>query len=282
MSDTRPRSWHRRLRRYVVVIAGLYALWLTLLYFKQDSMVFPRQYSGPAMKEGRLPPRVESFWIAAAGGERVEAWYLPALGASGGGAKHPLLMYCHGNAELIDDNMVRAEEWSKRGFAVLLPEYRGYGRSQGSPSQNAITEDLLKFYDWAVSRPEVDASRVFIHGRSLGGGVAAQIAARRPTAGLVLESTFTSVASFAWGVGGVPWIVKHPFRTDVALRKYEGAVLIFHGTEDDIIPVSHGRALKKLLPRAMYVETKGDHMNYPPDPAAFWKSVDEFVGGAMR
>lgn len=256
----------------------VYGVWLTLLYLKQDSMVFPRHYAGPALPEGRLPPRVESVWIeAGTGGVRVEGWLLPAESPAVGD-RHPAVIYCHGNAELIDDNMERATAWATRGFVVLLPEYRGYGRSGGAPSQRAITEDMVRFYDWLVARPEVDGSRVFVHGRSLGGGVAAQLAARRPTAGLVLESTFTSIASFAWGVGGVPWIVKHPFRTDEALRGYDRPVLIFHGREDDIIPVSHGRALAKMLPRAVYVETAGDHMNYPPDLGAFWGEVDRFVG----
>ena len=257
-------------------------MWLTALFFKQDSMVFPRQYAGPAMKEGRLPRGIESIWINA-GSEakpvRVEAWYLSASGSSPD-QKRPALIYCHGNAELIDDNMGRAEEWSKRGFAVLVPEYRGYGRSGGEPSQAAITEDMLRFYDLLIARPEIDKSRIYIHGRSLGGGVAAQIAARRPTAGLILESTFTSVASFAWGVAGIPWIVKHPFRTDAALRDYKQPILIFHGVDDDIIPVSHGRALHKLIARSTYIETRGDHIHYPPDAKAFWRSIDEFIAGA--
>lgn len=276
------RPWLRRLLRYAVVAAALYAVWLTALYIKQDSMVFPRQYAGPPLKEGRLPDRVESMWISAPGGERVEAWFMPPEKSSpelipGVMPPWPAVIYCHGNAELIDDNEGRAREWAKRGFAVLLPEYRGYGRSGGEPSQAAITEDLLRFYDMLIARPEVDKSRIYIHGRSLGGGVAAQIAARRPTAGLILESTFTSIASFAWGLGGLPWIVKHPFRTDVALRGYEKPVLIFHGVDDEIIPVSHGRALKRLLPRAVYMETAGDHMNYPPDVGAFWKSIDSWL-----
>jgi pimeloyl-ACP methyl ester carboxylesterase len=95
---------------------------------------------------------------------------------------------------------------------------------------------------------------------------------------LILESTFTSVASFAWGVGGIPWIVKHPYRTDAALRDYTGSVLIFHGAEDDIIPVSHGRALHRMLPASTYIETKGDHINYPPDAKAFWAEIDRFMG----
>jgi uncharacterized protein len=317
MTDPRSPSWRRRFRRYAVLGVGLYAVWLGLLYYKQDSMVFPRQYSGPAMKEGRLPPRMESMWINAGTEERpirVEAWYLPPEAGDGpvavpaafraqdpsptpdtagvansrpvepggrhSGIRHPAVIYCHGNAELIDDNELRAREYAARGFAVLLPEYRGYGRSQGSPSQSAITEDLVRFYDMLVARPDIDPARIYIHGRSLGGGVAAQIAARRPTAGLILESTFTSISCFAWGVGGIPWVCKHPFRTDAALREYRGPVLIFHGVDDNIIPISHGRALHGLLPHATYIETAGDHINYPPDHVAFWREIDRFLGVA--
>ncbi len=268
-----------RQRRWLLLLLLIYAVWLIALYTQQSRMMFPRQFTGPPMKEGRLPPRVESIWINT-GTEtkpcRVEAWYLPAPGATAD-HKTPALIYCHGNAELIDDNMDRATEWNKRGYAVLLPEYRGYGRSGGDPSQSAITADMLKFYDILAARPEIDKSHITAHGRSLGGGVAAQIAANRPISALVLESTFTSVASFAWKYGAPSFICSDPFRTDDALRNFKQPVLIFHGTEDNIIPVSHGRALHKLLPQSVYVETKGDHINYPPDPKAFWAEIDKFM-----
>ena len=129
--------WKRRLRRWGVLAAAVYLVWLGALYSQQSRMVFPRQFSGPAMKEGRLPARVESMWINPSTGKgtvKVEAWYLPAstgvsLSSAGAPGRSPLLIYCHGNAELIDDCMGVAMEWSRRGFAVLIPEYRGYGRS---------------------------------------------------------------------------------------------------------------------------------------------------------
>jgi fermentation-respiration switch protein FrsA (DUF1100 family) len=269
-----------RVRRWVLLVALVYVAWVVALYSQQSRMIFPRQFSGPPMKEGRLPPGVQSIWINA-GTEtkpiRVEAWYLPAPGSSQD-HKSPALIYCHGNAELIDDNMERAMQWSKRGFAVLIPEYRGYGRSGGEPSQSAITADMLRFFDTLVARPEVDASRIVVHGRSLGGGVAAQIAAARPVAEVILESTFTSVASFAWKYGAPSFICSDPFRTDEALRRFSRPVLIFHGTEDNIIPVSHGRALHSLIVSSTYVETPGDHINYPPDLKAFWGEIDKFIG----
>lgn len=274
-----PRPRGRRLLRYLILIAFIYGIWLIALYTQQSRMIFPRQFSGPPMKEGRLPPGVQSIWINA-GTEtkpiRVEAWYLPAPGSSPD-HKAPALIYCHGNAELIDDNMERAMQWNKRGYAVLLPEYRGYGRCGGEPSQAYITRDIMFFYDALAARPEIDKTRILAHGRSLGGGVAAQLAAIRPLSGLILESTFTSVAHFAWQYGAPSIICNNPYYTDEVLRGYTNPVLIFHGTEDNIIPVSHGRKLHKLLANSTYIETKGDHINYPPDLKAFWAEIDKFI-----
>ena len=87
--------------------------------------------------------------------------------------------------------------WVNIWVRVLLPEYRGYGRSAGSPSQRAITEDLIAFYDLLARRPEVDAQRVVFHGRSLGGGAVCDLARHRKPAAVILMSTFTSMKRMA-------------------------------------------------------------------------------------
>ncbi|GJQ28773.1 MAG: alpha/beta hydrolase [Phycisphaerae bacterium] len=269
------RTWRRLLARALAVLGLAYGASGCLLYTRQDTMLFPRQYTH--LRPNTTPPTgAESLWITLPDGARVEGWFRPGNGRSAS-SPGPALLYCHGNAELIDDNTEYLRAYAARGLSVLLIEYPGYGRSQGEPSQDSITAAGVAFFDLLAARPEVDPARLVIHGKSLGGGVAAQIAARRPAAALILESTFTSVAAFAGEYFMPQWLVKHPFRTDEVLRGFDRPVLIFHGTQDEIIPVAHGRALASIRPDATYLETPGGHNDYPPDPNAYWAGIDGFL-----
>ena len=267
----------RRYARYAVFAVIVYAVWCIAVFSLQTSLIFPTKLIAPASER---PARgAESIWIEVEKPGKpikVEAWLLPPL-SRGGGEKSPAVMYCHGNAELIDHCVERVREWRERGYAVMLIEYRGYGRSGGTPGQAVITEDAIRFYDVLANRPEIDSTKILIHGRSLGGGVACQVAAVRPCAGLILESTFTSVASFAWSMGVPPFLVKHPFRNDEVVRAFRRPLLIMHGDRDEIIPVSHGRKLKEMAGTVMYAEIGGDHNNFPDSWEEYWGAVDAFL-----
>src|SRR5579859_2501538 len=151
------------------------------------------------------PPRVQGLErLALPSSEgNVEAFYLPAFETSARGPA-PAVIFAHGNGEIIDQWAAPLEPYRAMGIGVLLPEYRGYGRSEGTPSEAAITEDFVGFYDLLVRRGDVDPSRIVLHGRSLGGGAVCALARHRPAAALVLESTFTSVPDVArrWLVPG--------------------------------------------------------------------------------
>lgn len=259
---------------WIGIIAGLYAAWLSVLWIMQDSMLFPRSLAGPPAPGP--PTGVESIWIETEQG-RVEAWFWTAPGTDA--APRPLLVFFHGNGELMDGCLDVAGEWRRRGFNVLLPEYRGYGRSAGTPGESAIVADSLKLVAVALDRPEVDPAGLVFHGRSLGAGVAAQVAIRlrqRPHA-LILQSAFTSVASFASGLLAPQWLVRSPFRTDEALGEFPGRVLILHGAHDEVVPVSHGRRLHRLIPGSTYAELPGHHNDFPLDEKAYWRAIQSFL-----
>jgi hypothetical protein len=227
-----------------LILAALLIAYWTLLFLAQRSLLFPAPLVAGAPAR---PADAEQVWLATEGG-RIEAWLLPATGPASGATA--LILFAHGNGELIDLWPAQFDEPRSWGAAVLMVEYPGYGRSGGQPSETAITHTMLAAYDWARSRPDVDPDRIVAYGRSFGGGAACVLAARRPVAALVLESTFTSVRAFARGLGAPAFLVRDPFDNLAVLRKYRGPVLILHGSHDEVVASSQGQALAAAAPHA--------------------------------
>lgn len=238
-------------------------------------MVFPRYIAGQAMPSDTKPRGVESWWITADDGSKVEAWYFPPPRDAEGPV--PCAVIFHGNGELIDYIDGYAEWYHARGYAVLVPEYRGYGRSGGTPSQKAITQDMVAFHEKLVVQPGVDRSRLVYHGRSLGSAVAAQLAQRKAPAALVLESPFLSITAMARRYMVPGFLVKHPFRTDKVLPALGKPVLILHSTDDEIVPYSHGAKLHEMIPGSRLVDLSGSHNNPLATLPQYWSSVDAFL-----
>lgn len=225
-------------------LALLVLFYWGLLWSFQRKLLFPRP---PLASAPARPVDARPVWLAISEG-KVEAWYLPPAGADRGRA--PLLMFFHGNGELIDYWPEEFAEPRSFGLGVLLVEFPGYGRSTGSPSEASIKEAVLAAYDWAVRQPFVDATRVVAHGRSLGGGAATLLVAERPVAALVLESTFTSARSFARRFGAPELLMRDPFDSLSVLPRYSGPVLVLHGERDQLIPPDHAERLARATARS--------------------------------
>jgi pimeloyl-ACP methyl ester carboxylesterase len=268
----------RRLRRYVVLIASLLALWWLIMFSLQRWVLFPRHATQPDPNAGRGVPGLVRLSVPSEDGE-VEGWLLPGHGATPE-RPSPAVIFAHGNAELIDHWPDEMEAYRRMGVSVLLPEYRGYGRSPGSPSQAAITEDFVRFYDLLAARAEVDRRRIVFHGRSLGGGAVCALAARRKPAALVLQSTFTSVVRMARRFLVPGFMVRDPFDNLEAVRGLDCPVLIVHGKRDQLIPYDHAVELNAAARRATLVTYAADHNDCPPDWSAFWDEVQRFLRGA--
>ena len=208
----------------------------TYLFLVQRSLLFPtRPDSCPT-----CPVDAQSVWIESAAG-KTEAWFLPPLDSPPRPA--PLLLFAHGNAELIRDWPEALETPREWGMAVLLVEYPGYGRSEGVPSRRTVQQTFEAAYDWAAARPDVDPSRIVLYGRSLGGGAVAGLSETRPAAALVLESTFTSTTALAAGMAAPSFLVRDRFDNLAAVRAFRGPRFVLHGDADLVIPTEHGRRL---------------------------------------
>jgi fermentation-respiration switch protein FrsA (DUF1100 family) len=241
----------------LIVPVAIAAAYLALLFVAQRSMLFPM----PPQVPPRPPEGAQEVRVKFDGGEAY-ALYLPPIEARG---PAPLLMFMHGNGELADywtEEFLVPREW---GVGVLLVEYPGYGRAPGSPSERSITESVLALYDWATHHPRIDVKGIVPYGRSLGGGAATRLAVSRPVAGLILESTFTSVADFAAGYMAPAFLVRDRFDSRKTLASYRGPLVVIHGRNDTIVPIAHGRELASLVPGASFRELNCGHNDCPRD-----------------
>ena len=162
-------------------------------------------------------------------------------------------------------------------MAVLLVEYPGYGRSAGSPSQSSITEAFVAAYDALIARKDIDASRIVLFGRSLGGGAVCALSIKRPSAAQILMSTFTSARSFAKRYLAPSFLVRDPMDNLAAVEQYEGPILVIHGRHDTVIPYSHGISLHKAARAGKLITYDAGHNDCPPDWEVFWKDIEAFL-----
>lgn len=232
---SRPRL--RRFGKSVLTCALIFVVvYVVLVLAVQRSVVFPGRTLPPPAAVA-LPVGVEQLYVEHEQG-RTHAYFMPGEGVDAENPG-PVVIYAHGNFELAENYPWDWQRYTRQGVSVLVPEFRGYGHAHGSPSKARIDADFAAFYEQMIARPDVDADRVVYHGRSLGGAVVASLAEQHPPAALILESTFTSVRSMAWRFLVLPVLVRDPYDTRSVLQDYAGPVLIVHGEEDNIIPISH-------------------------------------------
>jgi len=262
-----PAFLRRRLIVAGVVVCAVLAGGLVATWAVQRYVTFPSPPRGAANPAALGAAGGRQLWLDV-DGQRVEAWLLPARGASNG-----LIIYAHGNGELID---MRAADFGPprdAGYDVLQVEYPGYGRSGGSPSEDSVTASLVAAYDWARTTGRFAPSRIAGYGRSLGGGAIAQLAARRPVAALVLESTFVNLEDVVMGYGVPRPLLLNHFDTGAVLRKYPGPVLLLHGTADRVFPAVNARTLAATAKRATLHLANCGHADCPSQ----WELVLSFL-----
>ena len=216
-----------------------------MLWLAQESLLFfPQPVRGtPSAPAGWTLAKVS---LTAADGTPLAGVLLLPPGAPG--TRHATVLYFGGNAEEATSQAREAERTYGRR-AVLLVNYRGYGESGGRPGEKALVADALALYDWAAGRPDLDPSRFCAHGRSLGSGVAVQLAAARSLRCVILTSPFESLA--AVGKSHYPWVpVSWLLRHRFASAEHAGAMtipaLVAFGAADTIIPAAQSERLASL------------------------------------
>jgi fermentation-respiration switch protein FrsA (DUF1100 family) len=261
--------------KYTLFALLAYFAYCCLLFLMQRQIMFPRSLIPTPSPPVQKTPGLEKIWLDTEFG-KVETWFMPPAAAV---ASHPAptVIFAHGNGELIDFWPDELKTFTQFGMGLLLVEYPGYGRSDGKPSQESITETFIAAYDMLADRKDVDTSRIVLFGRSLGGGAVCALAANRTSKALILMSTFTSVRSFATRYLVPKFFVRDPFDNLAVVRNYKGPILILHGKQDTVIPYSHGIKLHKAAPNSNFVSYDAGHNDCPPDWRIFWKDIESFL-----
>ena len=213
-----------------------------LVWLAQESLMFYPRAAAP------VPSAPAGWRIEEVAFTTRDGTVLAGVLARPAGDKTALVIYYGGNAEEVTSFATTAPQaYGER--AVLLVNYRGYGASGGRPSEKALISDALEMFDWAARRDDIDRDRIAVHGRSLGSGVAVQVAAAKPARCVVLTSPFASALEVAKEV--YPWLpismlMRHPFDSAAYAPKLRAPALFLMGDADTLIPKHHSERLADL------------------------------------
>ncbi|WP_254443351.1 alpha/beta hydrolase [Ruegeria arenilitoris] len=238
----RSRAWPvRRVLILLFLIGGaLYAGILGYMYANQNALLYKPSGELPDPKAVGLAD-VDVITVPMSDGVVLTAWSAPPAIEDA-----PTVLFFHGQSGNLGDRADRMREILNTGFGLLAPSYRGFPGSGGEPSELALISDGVQLFD----RLEAEGADIVLHGQSLGTGVAAAVAEERPTAQLlVLEAPFTAtvdVAAERYPFLPVSALMKDQFATRDLIDSITVPTLIFHGTEDETIPLHHGKALAEM------------------------------------
>lgn len=222
------------------------SLAMTLL----DRVIF-QPSPGADLAPEELGIEAETLSLTTEDGVKVHAWFLPAR------ERRVSLLFLHGNAGNASHRLPNAAMLAAMGADVLLIDYRGYGLSGAvSPTEKGVYADARAGLAWLTEERGIPEREIVVFGRSLGGAIAVDLARGRPLAGLVLESTFTSLADVSQGFWGVPfrfWL-GHVFASIDKIGELRCPILFFHGNRDQLIPMRLGQRLFDAAPEPKHFE----------------------------
>jgi fermentation-respiration switch protein FrsA (DUF1100 family) len=260
--------------RMIITPVVIYVAYGLILFIFQRSILFPGQHIDASKLSAPAINNLKRIWLKTSVG-RVEAWYMPVRDDRGD-KEQPVVIFAHGNYELIDYFSSDLLRYNEMGVSVLMVEFPGYGRSEGYPSQSTIGEAFIMAYDWLIENG-VNKTNIIAHGRSVGGGPVCYLARERDIRALILQSTFSSVRQFAWRYLLPPFLVRDPFDNLSVVKSFGGPILIFHGRYDEIIPYKNAVELYNSSRDAKLITYNCRHNDCPPDWGSYWQSIRGFL-----
>jgi fermentation-respiration switch protein FrsA (DUF1100 family) len=270
----------------MVLLAGLlaaYTVIVALLWAFQESLAFPAPRA-PLPDPNKVLGRGERIELTMQNGTRLVGWYLPPAQPRQPPQPPPFpgLLWFYGNGETISAIWPILREFQPPGTALLVVDYPGYGASGGKATEAGIYEAASLAYEALTQRPDVDRSRIYVYGRSLGTAPATRVAAEHEVAGLILESPYTSAREMAArSYRIVPsFLVRLKLDNLATIKRVHCPVLVFHGTADRLVPMDMGRRVAEAAPgpvEFVMIEGAGHNETYEVGGKVYREKVARFV-----
>jgi uncharacterized protein len=237
-----------------------------LVFLAQDGLIFHPQPMGESRRLSiSQGTSAQSVFMEAADGTRLHAWHIKG---------DPLVLYFGGNAEEVSWMLGEVARRAP-GVGWLLVDYRGYGSSAGSPSERTMVEDALRWHD------RFAGGRIYVFGRSLGSGVAVQVAAARPVAGAILVAPFDSLVEVGkrhYPFLPVDLMLRHRFDSMALAPRIRAPLLCIVGMDDEIIPAAHAKRLYDAWAgEKRWVLLEGAGHNSTDGMPAYWHNITRFL-----
>lgn len=227
--------------KMLLIVAGAYSLLVGFMYLTQAGMLYLPDMPGRQLDvtPDAIGLDFEDVELDTSDGVRIHSWFVP-------GDSTRTVLYFHGNAGNISHRLYSIRQFHDLGLSVFIIDYRGYGKSGGSPGEDGLYRDAEAAWQYLTEDRGILAEDIVVFGRSLGGSVASWLAAKRSPGALIVDSSFTSVPDL--GQELYPWLPvrllsRFQHATVEHVTKATCPVLVVHSQNDDIIPFHHGKAL---------------------------------------
>jgi fermentation-respiration switch protein FrsA (DUF1100 family) len=263
----------------LALLIGYIAALIVVRLFERHLIFFPDY---PGRLEGDWHPRglpIEDVWLTAADGTKLHAWWIPK-----DQAKVTFLAF-HGNASNIANRAGTYEFLRHTPANVFALEYRGYGHSEGEPSEAGMYVDADAAYDYLVTAKEIDPKTIVSFGQSLGTAIAANLASRRQVGAVVLEAPFPSAPALArkmfWFLPGIEFLVHGQLDTTARLKDNKAPLLVVHCTQDPVIPFPFGQAVYAAAPEPkqfLAIENRCHEESSLVSPQNYRATLQGFLG----
>jgi pimeloyl-ACP methyl ester carboxylesterase len=268
---SKPRRWRLVALLGLIVFFAMFFRW-----FEHTNVYHPTRTFDARPEELRRP--YEEARFKTSDGLTLHGWFFPSSKASNRPAV--AILFCHGNGGNISHRLPVYEVLLETGAAVFTFDYRGYGQSEGRPSEEGTYRDAEAALSWLEQRG-FPSTHVIAFGESLGGGIASELARRRPLGGVVLQSTFTSIpdvgAELFWWLP-VRWLGSIEYDTQAKLPSVQAPVVVMHSRDDGLIRYEHAqRNYAAANDPKWLVELQGDHNFSLADRDAFRAGVQKLV-----